>query len=177
MAVSQSWFYHISLVFHVSLKYFTSYSEFRGTVLLTNIRYAWIWLLVSSKWFLLIHELLNCNNYMESKCILLTLLRWICVKLCQPISVDILLTSLTPLRHERFDIWTVNQTWQSKKWCVWILGAPTAWLYTPLDYVMNTDTSLLGFPKFLGLPQLKQGRNGCRLWQKEMKRPSSFWLY
>ncbi len=33
-------------------------------------------------------------------------------------------------------------------------GAPTTQLYTPQDYVMNTDTVLLSFPTFLGLPTL-----------------------
>ncbi len=32
-------------------------------------------------------------------------------------------------------------------------------LYTPCDYIINTDTTLLSFPTFLGLPQLIQSRN------------------
>ncbi len=33
-------------------------------------------------------------------------------------------------------------------------GAPTTWLYTLRDYLMNTDTASLNFPTFLGPQQL-----------------------
>ncbi len=72
MAKSQSQFYHDSLVFHTGSEYFTSHGTIRATVLLTNIWSAYIWFLVPQNDFILIYELLNCKNYMQSKCVLLT---------------------------------------------------------------------------------------------------------
>ncbi len=50
------------------------------------------------------------------------------------------------------DIRVITAVWE-------YLRAPTTWLYTPQDYVKNTDTTSLTFLSFLGLPQLLLCRN------------------
>ncbi len=95
----------------------------------------------------------------------------------QPISVDILPMSLTSWRLGCLNIWTSNQTWQSKHFCVWILWAPSTQSSTSQDYVMNTHT-MLSFPTFLGLPQLIQSRNSKYILSKlteEIASPPSSW--
>ncbi len=57
-----------------------------------------------------------------------------------------------------------------------ILRAPTSWhldvesgLYTPRIYVMDTDTTLLSIPMFLGLPQpIKSGND--EQWRSEWQK-------
>ncbi len=88
--------------------------------------------------------------------------RWICVKLCHD-------SPSTPRfswhhwhRNAQWNKYTDVESDMAVKTTIALCeyhGAPTTRLYIPRGCVMNTDTALLSFPTFLGLPQLILCRN------------------
>ncbi len=81
----------------------------------------------------------------------------------QPVSVEILQTTLMSCQMNfvgicRTDTESDMEVKTTAAVCEYY-RAPTTRLYTPQDYVLNTDVTLLSFPTFLGPPQMILCRN------------------